>query len=53
MNVNALSGDTRDALLAGDPQRSLVDCGHAREVLGWEPVHRWRDALPHHPTNEV
>jgi len=29
---------------AGRPHRSLVDCHHAREVLGWEARHSWRDA---------
>jgi UDP-glucose 4-epimerase len=32
------------AYLAGHPYRSLIDCGHARTVLGWEPRHTWRDA---------
>lgn len=29
---------------AGDPFRSLIDCTHAHEVLGWQPRHSWRDA---------
>ena len=28
----------------GDPFQSLVDTRRAREVLGWEPLHRWSDA---------
>lgn len=31
---------------AGDPFRSLIDCSHAHEVLGWQPRHSWRDAAP-------
>lgn len=34
----------RDAYLAGDPRRSLIDYAHAAAVLGWSPRHRWRDA---------
>lgn len=30
-------GEAHDA----DPWRSLVDCSRAREVLGWQPEHRW------------
>jgi UDP-glucose 4-epimerase len=33
----------RDVYLAEDPHRSLVDCHHAREVLGWEARYSWRD----------
>ncbi len=33
-----------DAYLADAPHRSLVDCHHAHEVLGWEARHSWRDA---------
>jgi UDP-glucose 4-epimerase len=29
--------------LAGRPYRSLVDCSHAKEILGWSPQHSWRD----------
>ncbi len=32
-----------DHYLADAPHRSLVDCHHAREVLGWEARHSWRD----------
>lgn len=28
--------------LAGRPHRSLIDCRHAHEVLGWEARHSWR-----------
>ncbi len=31
-----------DAYLAGDPYRSLIDCRHACDVLGWVPRHSWR-----------
>jgi nucleoside-diphosphate-sugar epimerase len=31
---------------AADPYRSLIDCTHAREVLGWEPRYSWRDRAP-------
>jgi UDP-glucose 4-epimerase len=33
----------RDRYLAGQRYRSLIDCRHAREVLGWEARHSWRD----------
>jgi len=33
-----------EAYLATNPYRSLIDCSHAREVLGWEPKHSWRNA---------
>lgn len=32
-----------DQYFAGDPYRSLIDCHHARDVLGWEARHSWRD----------
>jgi nucleoside-diphosphate-sugar epimerase len=32
------------AWVADDPYRTLVDCSHARTVLGWRPTHSWRDA---------
>ncbi len=32
----------RAEYFAQDPYRSLVDCAHAKEVLGWEPRHNWR-----------
>ena len=35
-----------DRYFAGDPYRSLIDCSRAREVLGWQPRHSWRDATP-------
>lgn len=28
---------------ADDPYRSLIDCAHTREVLGWQPRYSWRD----------
>ena len=36
----------RDAYLSGNPFRSLFDCAHAKQVLGWEPQHSWREAGP-------
>jgi UDP-glucose 4-epimerase len=33
---------SRGEYLAANSFRSLVDCSHAREVLGWQPVHSWR-----------
>ena len=32
-----------DRYFADDPYRSLIDCTHALEVLGWQPRHSWRD----------
>lgn len=32
-----------DDYFAHDLHRSLIDCHHAREVLGWEARHSWRD----------
>lgn len=32
----------RESYLAENPHRSLVDCSHAEEVLGWTPRHSWR-----------
>lgn len=32
-----------DRYFAHEPHRSLIDCHHAREVLGWEARHSWRD----------
>ncbi len=32
----------RAAYLADDPHRSLVDCAHAKQVLGWQPKRSWR-----------
>jgi len=37
----------RQTYLAGNPYRSLVDCTHAKEVLGWQPKHSWREAVGH------
>jgi len=34
----------RDVYLAANPYRSLIDCAHAKEVLGWQPQHSWRAA---------
>lgn len=31
------------AYLAENPHRSLIDCSHAVEVLGWQPRYSWRD----------
>lgn len=28
--------------LADNPHRSLVDCSHAKDVLGWQPRYGWR-----------
>jgi nucleoside-diphosphate-sugar epimerase len=36
-------GVAPDAWFAGEPHRSLIDCHHAREVLGWQARHSWRD----------
>jgi nucleoside-diphosphate-sugar epimerase len=33
----------RDAYLAGNSHRSLFDCSHAKQQLGWQPKHSWRD----------
>ncbi len=33
----------RDAYLSQNTYRALVDTSHAKEVLGWEPRHSWRD----------
>ena len=35
-----------DRYFADDPHRSLVDCRHAHDVLGWAPRYSWR----HRPT---
>ena len=37
-----------EAYFAGRPHRSLIDCHHAREVLGWEPRHSWRETSASH-----
>ncbi|MCJ7735712.1 MAG: NAD(P)-dependent oxidoreductase [Anaerolineae bacterium] len=34
--------------VAEDPYRSLMDCSHAKRVLGWQPQHSWR-AYPASP----
>lgn len=31
-----------DAYFSDNPCRSPVDCGHAKDVLGWQPRHTWR-----------
>ena len=31
------------AYFAANPHRSLFDCSHAAQVLGWKPRHSWRD----------
>ncbi len=33
----------REAYLAEHAHRSLIDCAHAKHVLGWQPRHSWRD----------
>jgi nucleoside-diphosphate-sugar epimerase len=33
----------RAAWLADNPYRTLMDCTHAKEVLGWQPKHSWRE----------
>ncbi len=35
----------RDAYLVDKPHRSFMDCSHAKEVLGWEAKHSWRDPV--------
>jgi len=35
----------RDVYVAANPHRSFMDCSHAKEVLGWEAKHSWRDTL--------
>jgi nucleoside-diphosphate-sugar epimerase len=37
-------GIDADRYFADAPYRSLIDCRHAFEVLGWEARHSWRDA---------
>jgi nucleoside-diphosphate-sugar epimerase len=32
-----------EAYLSDNPYRTLVDCSHAKEVLGWSPQHSWRE----------
>ncbi|HMN60873.1 MAG TPA: NAD(P)-dependent oxidoreductase [Anaerolinea sp.] len=34
---------TAQAYFAGQPYRSLVDCSHAKRVLGWQPKYSKRD----------
>lgn len=29
--------------VANAPHRSIIDCSHAKKVLGWQPRHSWRD----------
>lgn len=36
----------RDTYLRDNPFRSLVDCSHAADVLGWRPEFSWRDVSP-------
>ncbi|MCA1595097.1 MAG: NAD(P)-dependent oxidoreductase [Chloroflexi bacterium] len=33
---------SQEEYLASSPHRTLVDCSHAKEVLGWQPQHSWR-----------
>lgn len=35
----------KEAYLAEHTHRALIDCHHAKEVLGWIPEHSWRDTL--------
>ena len=44
--TGTMTGVAPDDYLAGDPYRSLIDCHHARDVLGWEARHSWRDSSP-------
>ena len=37
------------AYLAENPFRSLVDCSHAKTLLGWQPKHSWRDSAARQP----
>jgi nucleoside-diphosphate-sugar epimerase len=37
-------GVPSDAYLAHHPYRSLIDCSHARVVLGWQARYSWRHA---------
>ena len=34
--------EDRAAFFAADPYRSVVDCSHAKDVLGWEAQYSWR-----------
>ncbi|HET6385378.1 MAG TPA: NAD(P)-dependent oxidoreductase [Armatimonadota bacterium] len=36
-------GVSRDDYFVDNPYRSLVDCAHAKQALGWRPRHSWRD----------
>ena len=33
----------RAAWLADNPHRTLMDCTHAKEALGWQPKRSWRE----------
>ena len=35
-------GVSMEEYLAGSPHRTLVDCSHAKSVLGWQSRHSWR-----------
>ncbi len=35
-----------DNYFASRPNRALIDCSAAKQVLGWQPQHSWRDAEP-------
>lgn len=37
------------AYLVDNPYRSLIDCSHAAEVLGWRPQYSWREPVPFPP----
>lgn len=36
------AGVSQEEWLADDPYRSVIDASHAKDVLGWQPVHTWR-----------
>lgn len=36
----------RETYLAANPYRSLVDCSHAADLLGWRPRYSWRQISP-------
>lgn len=36
---------SKNAYLDNAPFRSLFDCSHAKNVLGWQPQHSWRGSI--------
>jgi UDP-glucose 4-epimerase len=38
------------AYFADNPYRSMFDCSHAKQVLGWQPKHSWREAFADQPS---